>query len=88
MLSVTGAQVSAVRRVPGGALEIRVFNPSGATTEVNVASSAAGLDEAFVPPTASHGCLVDLRGGYIASFERSFELGPYQIATLRLSDGP
>jgi hypothetical protein len=29
-----------------------------------------------------------LRGRYIASFEGSFELGPYRIATVRLSDGP
>ena len=36
MLSVTGAEVSAVRRVAGGALEVRVFNPSGIPTEVAV----------------------------------------------------
>ena len=88
MLSVTGAEVSAVRRVAGGALEIRVFNPSGTRTEVVVTRSAADGGEPFVPGASPRGQLVDLRGRYIAGFEGSFELGPYRIATVRLSDGP
>jgi hypothetical protein len=88
MLSVTGAEVSAVRRVAGGALEIRVFNPSGTRTEVVVTRSAADGGEPFVPGASPRGQLVDLRGRYIAGFEGSFELGPYRIATVRLFDGP
>ena len=88
MLSVTGAEVSAVRRVGGGALEVRVFNPSGTAREVLVASNAGRADGTWQPAASSPGQIVDLRGRYIASFEGSFELGPYRIATVRLSDGP
>ena len=88
MLSVTGAEVSAVRRVAGGALEVRLFNPSGVPTEVAVSRSAAGADDTEAPRTSSRGQLVDLRGRHVASFEGSFALGPYRIATVRLSDGP
>ncbi|MGD0983182.1 MAG: hypothetical protein ABSA65_05090 [Acidimicrobiales bacterium] len=87
MLSIKGAEVSAVRRVASGVLEVRMFNPSGVTAEVVVGASAPGTEE---PRSSgpSRGQLVDLRGRYIASFEGSFELGPYRIATVRLSDGP
>ena len=58
-LRVTGAEVSAVRR-QGGALEVRVFNPSDAATTVHI-------DEA-------RGWLVDLRGRPLEPFEASFPL--------------
>jgi hypothetical protein len=85
MLSVTGAEVSAVRRIAGGALEIRVFNPGDTPTKVETSRN----DATGKTPTASaRGHLVDLRGRYIASFEGSFDLGPHRIATVRLTDAP
>ena len=77
LLSVTGAEVSAVRRAPGGTLEIRVFNPRGEVSTVNV-QFAEG-------PAAGH--LVDLRGAATAPFEGGFPLGPYKIATLQVTGG-
>jgi mannosylglycerate hydrolase len=71
-LAVEGAEVSAVRR-EGGTLEVRVFNPSPTPTTVAVADRS--------------GWLVDLRGRPVAPFDGSFELGPWAIATARLS-GP
>jgi hypothetical protein len=88
MLSVTGAEVSAVRRVAGGALEVRVFNPSGIPTDVAVIAGNGGAGSPWAPGASPGGQLVDLRGRHVASFEGSFELGPYRIATVRLSDGP
>jgi hypothetical protein len=85
-LSVTGAEVSSVRRVAGGALEVRVFNPGSVSTNVAVGRTIPGADHPGAPQPA-RGQLVDLRGRYIAGFEGSFELGPYRIATMRLSDG-
>ncbi len=86
MLSVTGAEVSSVRRVASGALEVRVFNPGAEATRVAVDRSTATTDDAG--GSGSHrGQLVDLRGRYIAGFEGSFELGPYRIATVRLCGG-
>jgi len=67
---IDGAEVSALRRVPGG-LEVRVFNPSG--------------DEATVSLPGRTGWLVDLRGRPVAPFDGSFELGPWAIATLRVA---
>jgi mannosylglycerate hydrolase len=69
-LRVTGAEVSAVVRV-GGALHVRVHNPSPAATTVH-------LD-------GRRGWLVDLRGRAVAPFEGHFELGPWAIATAALS---
>jgi alpha-mannosidase len=69
VLSVTGAEVSAVQRV-GGVLEVRVFNPSDGDTTVTVDGS---------------GWLVDLRGRPLEPFDGSFELRPWGIATARLS---
>jgi hypothetical protein len=83
LLSVTGAEVSALRRVAGGVLELRVFNPTGASTRVEVRRglrSAPGADDEPL-----RGQLVDLRGRFVASFEGSFELGPHRIATARLT---
>jgi mannosylglycerate hydrolase len=69
-LQVQGAEVSAVRR-EGGLLEIRVFNPSDATTTVRVGERS--------------GWLVDLRGLPVAAFDGAFELRPHGIATARLA---
>ncbi len=70
-LSIEGAEVSALRRAPGG-LEVRVFNPTN--------------DEATVRTAGRRGWLVDLRGRPIEPFEGSFALRPWQIATARLDD--
>ena len=69
MLEVTGAEVSAVRRV-AGLLEVRVFNPTPAATRV-------GLGD-------RRGWLVDLRGRTLEGVDGSFELRPFGIATVRL----
>jgi mannosylglycerate hydrolase len=68
-LSISGAEVSAVRR-EGGAQEVRVYNPRADPTTVTVDGRA--------------GWLVDLRGYPISPFEESFELRPFGIATARL----
>src|SRR6202166_1075402 len=65
---IEGARVSAVRRI-AGLLELRVFNPTDAETTV------------LLPGRS--GWLVDLRGRAISSFEGSFVLRPFGIATLR-----
>jgi alpha-mannosidase len=70
-LQVEGAEVSALRRAPGG-LELRVFNPSAEPTTVRV--------------EGRRGWLVDLRGRPLEPFEGSFELAPWRIATARLDD--
>jgi hypothetical protein len=70
-LQVEGAEVSALRRAPGG-LELRVFNPSAEPTTVRV--------------EGRRGWLVDLRGRPLEPFEGSFELPPWRIATARLDD--
>ncbi|HMD46335.1 MAG TPA: hypothetical protein VKG43_09255 [Acidimicrobiales bacterium] len=70
-LTVEGAQVTAVRR-EAGALEIRVCNPTDQTTTVRVGPRS--------------GWLVDLRGNPRSSFDGSFELRPFGIATARLSE--
>ena len=71
-LSIEGAQVSALRR-EGGSLEVRVFNPTAATTTVTVHGHS--------------GWLVDLRGYPDRPFEGSFVLRPFGIATARLRAG-
>ena len=70
-LTVHGAEVSALHRV-AGVLEVRVFNPTPQPTVVSVPGRA--------------GWLVDLRGYPESSFEGSFELRPFGIATARLRD--
>src|SRR5436305_5898190 len=72
VLSVRGAEVSAVRR-EGGALEVRVFNPSEVGTTVEL--------------EGRNGWLVDLRGRPLEPFEGTFRLGPWAIATIRLTEG-
>ncbi len=69
MLSVRGAEVSAVVR-KAGQLEVRVFNPGPTSATVEFADRS--------------GWLVDLRGRPVAPFEGSFELRPQGIATVRL----
>jgi hypothetical protein len=69
-LDVRGAVVSAVKR-EGGALAVRVFNPTDDPTTVEIAGR--------------HGWLVDLRGAPIAPFEGAFPLGPHAIATAHLA---
>jgi hypothetical protein len=71
-LTVEGAEVSAVRRVAGG-LEVRVFNPRPAESEVRFDGRV--------------GWRVDLRGRPIEPFDGGFNLGPWAIATVRIGDG-
>ena len=71
MLRVEGAEVSALRR-EGGALELRVFNPTDAETTVEV--------------EGHQGWLVDLRGRPLEPFDGSFPLRAWGIATARLTD--
>ena len=71
-LEVHGAEVSALRR-QDDALEVRVFNPTAVSTSVSLGGRS--------------GQLVDLAGRRVAAFEGSFELGPWKVATARLSDG-
>jgi alpha-mannosidase len=69
-LAVHGAEVSAlVRRA--GALEIRVYNPTGAETTVELGGRS--------------GWLIDLRGRPLEPFDGSFALRPWGIATARLA---
>jgi alpha-mannosidase len=68
-LTVDGAEVSALRRVPGG-LELRVFNPTPAEVRVSVPGHS--------------GWLVDLRGRPLEPFTESFSLRPWGIATADL----
>jgi hypothetical protein len=70
LLTVAGAQVSALRRV-GGALELRVFNPTGEQVDVQVDGRS--------------GWLVDLRGMPLEPFDGGFPLRPWGIATARLA---
>jgi hypothetical protein len=74
-LSVTGAQVSAVRRrkVRGDRVEVRVFNPAD--------------EEATVDLGGRTGWLVDLRDRPLEPVTGSFRLRPWGIATVHL-DGP
>jgi hypothetical protein len=68
-LEVSGAEVSAVRRV-AGQLEVRLFNPTPAATTVRM--------------PGRKGALVDLRGRPVGEFSESFPMGPWCIATARL----
>ena len=70
LLIVAGAQVSALRRV-GGALELRLFNPTGEQVDVQVDGRS--------------GWLVDLRGIPLEPFDGGFPLRPWGIATARLA---
>ena len=70
LLTVTGAQVSSLRRV-GGALELRVFNPTGEQVGVQIDGRS--------------GWLVDLRGRPLEPFDGGFPLRAWGIATARLA---
>lgn len=70
VLSVTGAEVSAVVR-EGGQLLVRVFNPTAAPATVTI--------------DGRRGWLLDLRGRPLRPFESAFDLGPWQIATAALA---
>ncbi len=69
-LSVEGAVVTAVRRQQG-LLEVRLCNPTDDPAEVTLGSAA--------------GWLVDLRGLPLRPFEGAITLGPWEIATARLT---
>jgi alpha-mannosidase len=71
-LTVTGAEVSALRRDASGALELRVFNPRAEATTVVVEGHA--------------GWLVDLRGRPLEPFDGEFPLRAWGIATARLAE--
>jgi alpha-mannosidase len=68
-LDVHGAEISAIVR-RGGALEVRVFNPTAHETTVSTEGRT--------------GWLVDLRGQPAEPFDGSFSLRPFGIATARL----
>jgi hypothetical protein len=70
VLSVSGAEVSAITRV-AGALHVRVFNPTPGPATVSI--------------EVRRGWLLDLRGRPLRPFEGSFELGPWQIATAAMT---
>lgn len=72
-LRVDGAEVSSLRRV-SGALELRVFNPSGSPTRV-------GLE-------GRSGWLVDLLGRPVERWQDGFALRPWGLATARLDGSP
>ncbi len=71
VLEVGGAEVSAVRRTDGGALEVRVFNPSAEPVTVDFGTRS--------------GWLVDLRGRPLSPFDGSLPLRPWGIATVHLA---
>jgi hypothetical protein len=62
-----------------------VFNPGGEPATVEVRRGTADANGSLAPGDRVRGQLVDLRGRHVASFEGSFELGPYRIATARLN---
>jgi hypothetical protein len=65
---------------------MRVFNPSGITTRVELRCGTQRPAESHAPGAPLRGQLVDLRGRHVASFEGSFELEPHRIATARLAE--
>jgi alpha-mannosidase len=73
-LRVDGAEVSAVTRVPSGALQLRVFRTESEAGPVSI-------DLGGVP---ARGFVVDLRGEPQHAFEGEIALAPWQIATLQL----
>jgi mannosylglycerate hydrolase len=68
-LVVEGARVSALHR-RSGAIEVRVFNPTGEPAAVRIPGHT--------------GTLVDLRSRPLERWEGSFVLGPWAFATARL----
>jgi len=80
-LSLSGAELSCLRRIGAGVLELRVFNPLETSSHVEVRDGMQGDGDAGTPGKPLSGQLVDLRGRHIANFEGSFDLGPHRIAT-------
>ena len=76
-LSVDGAEISALRRMGDGSIELRVFNPRPDPT--HVVMEFAGT------PAAGH--VVDLRGRELEPFEGSIDLGAWRFATMRIREG-
>ncbi len=72
-LSVEGAEVSSVQRVPGG-IEVRLWNPSD---ESAVATISDGV-----------GWVVDLLGRPVRPFEGETTLGAWEILTVRMPHLP
>ncbi|MGK2957040.1 MAG: glycoside hydrolase family 38 C-terminal domain-containing protein [Acidimicrobiales bacterium] len=70
-LTVSGAEVSSLTRRMGE-VELRVFNPTAEATTVTIEGRS--------------GKLVNLRDTTLATFETSFPLGPWEIATARLNE--
>jgi hypothetical protein len=86
VLQVAGAEVSALRRVAGGTVEMRLFNP----TSVAATASATEYGDGVAPcgdgaRRRASGSVVDLRGRPRGSFGGEIELGPWRFATLRLA---
>ena len=73
VLAVSGAEVSALRRV-GGRLEVRVFNPCDREMTVSFGDRS--------------GWVVDLRGAQIERFSGSLPLRPWGIVTVQLAEEP
>ena len=71
LLDIDGAEVSAVRRVAGDRLEVRVFNPTDEATVVDFGGR--------------RGWLVDLRGRPLTPVDGVLELAPWRIATVQFS---
>jgi alpha-mannosidase len=71
-LEVTGAEVSAVVRDAGGGLVVRLFNPTDRAITARL--------------TGRRGWRTDLRGRATEPFEEAVELGPWEIATLAVSE--
>jgi hypothetical protein len=71
LLSVSGAEVSALHRF-GAGLELRVFNPSDGPATVRLGGRS--------------GVPVDLLGRPLGAAAQAFELGPWAIATIRLAE--
>jgi hypothetical protein len=72
-LVVEGAEVSAVRRVPGG-LVVRMFGTAPEEGPVTLELDGA----------PARGYVVDLRGRPVAGFERELTIRPWQLLTVRL----
>jgi hypothetical protein len=70
-LSVEGVEVSAVVR-EAGQLVVRVFNPTGSPVVARFARRS--------------GWMIDLRGRPLSAFRETLRLGPWQIATVRLTE--
>ena len=69
-LVVGGAEVSALRRVPGG-LELRAFNPTASATTLTVGDRS--------------GWVIDLLGAPVRPFDGAVALRPWEIVTLLLT---